>query len=357
MSPSKLRLSEEQITIEQMTKRNQVEFKRAHSGGVLPTQRLEAALSHNDVDKLPQSIQPKVRALAKHCGGDVGQALWEAGFVMNFNHLFEGKDRTNLFDLLFDTGDINKELLIPLFETERIDYQGEQRYAVNVRQGGKNNRLLLQRSQKFETMIEYIGQTITIQYAIANEDTTADNNPFFDEETLQQIIDFTDGYAWVYHDEYAHRIPVSTETPLDGFLYLMYRFGADSLFPKYIGIARREVEWSGNLNNNIAGVHQDSKRGRWGDSYNNHIGGLSLACFQTPDNREPKRKYIRWMQDLFLTDNGQPRMVERKPLLQNQIYIDVLPWLDHNVEQSEQNLIKVAYSQFPDEILNDIHAN
>lgn len=355
MGRHELRLPSDRITVRRMSERAKARFRTAQSDGVLPTDEMEAVLETNDVSKLPPEIEGTVGRLAEYCDGDVGEALWRSWFAFNFNHLFRDASRTNLADLIFDVDDLETDALVPLFNTESVNHRRERRQAVNVRRGGRNDRPLLERSQEFEAMIEFVGRTVAIQYGITNDDDTADGAPFFSDESVRKILDFVDDYAWVYHDEYDHRMPVSSETPLDGFLYLLYTLDEGSVVPKYVGIAKREREWSGNLNDNIANAHQDSKRGRWGDGYNNHVGGLSLACFRTPEERDPKPKYVRWMNDLFLTVDGTPQTVDGRPILRNEVYIDVSPWFDHDVERSETNAIKLAYNQFPEELLNDRH--
>ncbi|MEA5536672.1 hypothetical protein [Crocosphaera sp. XPORK-15E] len=210
---------------------------------------------------------------------------------------------------------MSDNLGIPLFS---VNNNG----IVEIKEYGQNQRLILKRSEEMEILL--ISEV---------------------EKVLNDFYEETKTY--------------------DGLIYMMYKFNNDLVTPLYIGKSEKYGK-SNNLSANIKGIGQDkkdrSKFCRWGDNYAYHFGDLSaVVCFGHPE-KEIRRKYQKWADNLF---EFYPT---NEPKLKEDIYFWIHAWQPQNigifpefgdtlVTALEYQLISVAATIFSDSLLNEEGVN
>jgi hypothetical protein len=141
---------------------------------------------------------------------------------------------------------------IPLF--------AENKGFVEIFKYGKNDRLVLKRSEEMEAAVI--------------------------DEVTKVILDYD----------------AATER-YDGLIYLMYTRAAETIIPLYIGKSEKKGK-TDNLSTNIRSIHSNSSKFcRWGYNYAYHIGDLSAAaCIGHPTqyiNEKSVAPSIRPKQTLY----------------------------------------------------------
>lgn len=196
---------------------------------------------------------------------------------------------------------------VPLFSTnEKL---------VNVKNYGRDNRLILKRSELMENLII--------------------------QEVTKVIDDFNQS-GNIY----------------EGLIYIMYFRKDEIIVPLYIGKSEKFGQRGTNLSANITNIHRDKSRFcRWGDNYAYHIGDLSaVVCPDHPENKKVQ-KYKRWANRLFEV------YPTTEPTLKENVYFWVSAWKKGSIgifcefgctplTALEYQLISVAATLFPDYLLN-----
>lgn len=204
---------------------------------------------------------------------------------------------------------MSDNLGIPLFKTNNN--------IVSIKEYGKDNRLILERSEEMDNFI-------------------------IDE--VEKVINDFENETNIY----------------EGLIYMMYKQKDDLVVPLYIGKSEKFGK-SNNLSANIKGIEKGKKdRGkfsRWGDNYAYHIGDLSAVVCPNHPQDKMTRKYQKWASSLF---ESYPTM---QPVLKEDVYFWICAWKTGNMgvfadfgytplTALEYQLISVAGTLFPDELLN-----
>lgn len=217
----------------------------------------------------------------------------------------------------------DSKLGIPLFSTnENI---------VNIKKYGKNDRLILQRSEEMENLVI--------------------------EEVSKVIQDFEAGT-----DIY------------EGLIYTMYYReksddNRDLVVPLYIGKSEKFGKQGNNLSANIKGINNNGNKGyfcRWGDNYAYHIGDLSAVVCPNHPQKKIQRKYQNWASLLF--DNYPAEYPTNTPRLKKDVFFCIHAWQkgsigifpefgDTTLTALEYQLISVAATLFPESLLNQEGVN
>ena len=92
----------------------------------------------------------------------------------------------------------------------------------------------------------------------------------------------------------------------DGIIYIMHTRCPDGVVvPRYIGKSETVEKTPGILSVNLKGLEtNESKFGRWGDSYDYHIGDLSSAVLPGHEIATRRLKYRLWAESLFMLIHG-----------------------------------------------------
>ncbi|MFM6422797.1 hypothetical protein [Planktothrix sp.] len=208
---------------------------------------------------------------------------------------------------------INFNVGVPLFSTrdDRI---------VDIKQYGKNNRLILRRSEEMENFI-------------INEVT----------HVLEDYKNKNDVY--------------------EGLIYMMYKIKNNLIVPLYIGKSEKYGKNDNNLSRNISNIKSNKYFFcRWGDNYAYHIGDLSAVVCPGHPKEKMNRKYQIWASRLF---ENYPTT---EPKLKEDIYFWISAWQKGNtgiftefggtpLTALEYQLISVAANLFPEELLNQEGVN
>ena len=143
---------------------------------------------------------------------------------------------------------------VPLFDVNQE--------RVTVMPYGRDNRLILKRSNEMEALMRGLGRQLISQHAQSN----------------------------VTHD---------------GILYMMLARENHKIKPRYIGKAEIFGKGDGNLSANISDLATGhGKFGRWGYNYAYHLGDLSaVTCYGHPSGKSTK-KYTAWRDKLFNLNDG-----------------------------------------------------
>jgi hypothetical protein len=196
---------------------------------------------------------------------------------------------------------------IPLFSTN-----GK---LVNIKYYGKNNRLILKRSELMENLVI--------------------------EEVKKVINDFH-----------------SAGEIYEGLIYIMYLMKDNIIIPLYIGKSEKYGKQGNNLSRNISNIEKDkSFFCRWGNNYAYHIGDLSAVVCPGHPEKKVLQKYKRWANMLF---ESYPTT---EPTLKEDVYFWVYAWKKGStgifrefgstpLTALEYQLISVAATLFPDYLLN-----
>ncbi|MBE9115447.1 hypothetical protein IQ249_05985 [Lusitaniella coriacea LEGE 07157] len=215
------------------------------------------------------------------------------------------------------------KLNIPLFSTNGN--------IVNIKEYGKNNRLILQRSEQMENLVI--------------------------EEVSKVIQDFEAGT-----DIY------------EGLIYTMYYQmknddNSDLVVPLYIGKSEKFGNRGNNLSANIKGINNNGNKNyfcRWGDNYAYHIGNLSAVICPNHPHNKIKRTYQNWASLLF--DNYPNAYPSNIPRLKKDVFFLIHAWQKGSIgifpefgnttlTALEYQLISVAATLFPKSILNQEGVN
>lgn len=201
---------------------------------------------------------------------------------------------------------------VPLFKT----HNG----VVQIKKYGINNRLILQRSEKMESLLI--------------------------DEVNRVLNDYAKG---TYNYE--------------GLIYMMYRVVDGIPTPLYIGKSEKFGKQGDNLSQNIANIEKNkSFFCRWGDNYAYHIGDLSaVVCPDHPESKQHK-KYKSWASLLF---EDYPTT---QPVLKDDVYFWIHAWETGSLgifkefgstplTALEYQLISVAATLFPKSLLNQEGVN
>lgn len=196
---------------------------------------------------------------------------------------------------------------VPLFELSGDN--------VSIRPYGKNERLLLQRSQEMDRLV------IT--------------------ETNKVLKDFETG-AKKY----------------DGLIYMMFWVEDGSVIPLYIGKSEKIGRRGGNLSANIDNIERNiGKFSRWGYNYAYHLGDLSAVVCPGHPPKKITQRYRKWANRLFVS---WPNSTLR---LQSETHFWIKAWSQDSVSIwkeygrtsltfLEYLLIGVASDLFPETLLN-----
>ena len=202
---------------------------------------------------------------------------------------------------------VSKNLGIPLFDVDKN--------VVNIKKYGKNERLILKRSQEMENLV--IREV---------------NKVLNDFENNQDIY--------------------------EGLIYMMYIVKNNIITPLYIGKSEKYGKQGDNLSGNISKIEGNkSFFCRWGDNYAYHIGDLSAVVCPGHAKEKIARKYQRWASLLF---ESYPTSA---PVLKEDVYFWICAWEKGNVgifkefgstplTALEYQLISVAATIFPNSLLN-----
>ena len=201
---------------------------------------------------------------------------------------------------------------IPLFSTDRN--------LVNTKLYGRNNRILLKRSDQMEALVI--------------------------EEVNKVLTDFQ-----------------QKTNRYEGLIYMMYWLDGQQVIPLYIGKSEKYGKKGNNLSSNIKNIsHNKSFFCRWGDNYAYHIGDLSaVVCLNHPQSKM-NRKYEKWADRLF---ESYPTL---HPTLRQATYFWIHAWENGSVgiwiefgstalTALEYHLISVASTVFPSSLLNQEGVN
>ena len=192
--------------------------------------------------------------------------------------------------------------------------------AVSIIKIGKNDRMVLKRSQDMETLI------IT--------------------EVSKVLEDYSSG-----------------KDLFEGLIYMMYYLANDSVIPLYIGKSEKYGKFSGNLSENIKNIEKNKyKFCRWGYGYDYHIGDLSAVVCEGHPNQKIRPKYKKWAKALFA---NYPSSTLR---LRFPVYYWIMAWEKGQIgiwedfgatslTFLEYLLIGVASDLFPEHILNEEGVN
>lgn len=196
---------------------------------------------------------------------------------------------------------------IPLFSTNGN--------LVNTKNYGKDNRLILKRSELMED--------------------------FVIEEVNKVLKDFN-----------------QSQDVYEGLIYILYKIKNKFIIPLYIGKSEKYGKKGNNLSRNISNIDKDkSFFCRWGDNSAYHIGDLSaVVCPRHPQNKI-QQKYKKWANSLF---ENYPTT---EPILKENVYFWISAWKKGNIgifqefgitplTALEYQLISVAATLFPEYLLN-----
>jgi hypothetical protein len=202
----------------------------------------------------------------------------------------------------------NKKLAMPLFSTNGS--------IVNTKKYGKDNRILLMRSEQMEALII---------------------------QEVSKVLDDFDKATNIY----------------EGLIYMMYWFDEQQqVIPLYIGKSEKYGQKGDNLSANIRNITRDkSKFCRWGNDYAYHIGDLSAVVCPGHLDTKISPKYKNWAKrlfELYPSDN---------PSLKKPTYFWIYAWEKGNVgiwkdfgstplSALEYHLISLASNIFSDCLLN-----
>ena len=139
----------------------------------------------------------------------------------------------------------------------------------------------------------------------------------------------------------------------EGLIYVMGWHDLPRFVPLFVGkTERRGIRRQ--VSENIRSIRANTSAfARWGDNIAYHVGDLSHALFRFKAYREPRRSYQRWAATLFESP-GSTRLVQPVSLY-------VVPWCTYSkgpsgnvcsVQQVTQELIDLAYTQFPGTLMN-----
>lgn len=236
---------------------------------------------------------------------------------------------------------------VNLFDTEMVEKQGRAFEVVKKEEYGHSDRPVLKRGKRFERCAEHVGKSISIQYAVDSEEdpaTVTDQLPYnFSAEEIRRLrsLLWDSEAGWIINtnsNSEFDRTPISTSTQLNGMLYYMYRKnGHGGYLPLYIGMSEKLGRDNKSLNWNFANITRDSVFGRWGYGESQHLGELSRALFTDAYGSDPKPKYERWKDELF---------VDGTRVLRSPVYIEMVPHFDRDVAEAEEIMIRIAAEIF-----------
>lgn len=207
---------------------------------------------------------------------------------------------------------VNDKLKTPLFSTN-----GK---VVNIKRYGKNDRLVLKRSDEMESLVI--------------------------EEVTKVLHDFK-----------------KSQDIYEGLIYIMYKMHGDLIIPLYIGKSEKYGKQGNNLSRNISSIKTNKAFFcRWGDNYAYHIGDLSAAVCIGHPQQNIYRKYQKWASILFES------FPTTEPVLKEDVYFWIRAWEKGNIgvfrefgstplTALEYQLISVAATLFPNFLLNEEGVN
>jgi hypothetical protein len=153
------------------------------------------------------------------------------------------------------------------------------------------------------------------------------------------------------------------EDNYEGLIYMMYFIKNNLVIPLYIGKSEKYGKQGNNLSRNIEKIQQNkSFFCRWGNNYAYHIGDLSaVVCPDHPENKKLK-KYKKWANFLF------EEYPSYSPSLKQEVYFWIHAWETESVgifpefgstplTSLEYQLISVAASLFPQYLFNEEGVN
>lgn len=241
---------------------------------------------------------------------------------------------------------------VSLFSTGEVEVQ-EGITADVVKEGSHGNfdRPVLKQSERSKRHILDSVKTVCIHYALESDKPpvqVADELPIeLHSYDIMRIRRFVDEHTtvWVTFDKrnWWNRSPLSDGYDVDGFVYFMYVVRDGVIVPRYIGICRKRSLDGDGLNWAIQNAKSESVMTRWGYGKGQHLGELSCAMWEDSYSWDPKPKYERWLDELF---------VDQTRVLREPVYLEVLPWVADDPLQSEENLVRLASEVFDDSLLN-----
>lgn len=242
---------------------------------------------------------------------------------------------------------------IPLFKTEVVEKSGRDYEVARKQSFGHYDRPVLERSNRFTKLGHEIGKVISLQYMVdssQNITEASEQVPYDvsdqDLDTIERFFEANDA-AWVFSANgpgLAGRYPISESTSYSGMIYFMYTLNSTGQeIPRYIGMSRKLGRDDARLGSNFANITRDSVFGRWGYGESQHLGELSRAIFPESYDREPRSKYEDWADALF---------IDRTQVLQENVYIEMVPFFDESIKDAEEKLIRLASRLFSEFLLN-----
>jgi hypothetical protein len=237
-----------------------------------------------------------------------------------------------------------------IVEREGVEFPVVREHTIETH---NNSRPLLKMDQGFRQQATRIGKAMSLQHAVYPGKRThevADEVPYkFFPYEIKRVREFIEenGTCWICFDQGGehNRIPINFEQGLQGCLYVMYTLDRDEVVPRYIGINSISTDDHESLGWGFRNMEKDSVMGRWGYQKGQHLGSLSRSVLDYYD--ESKGKYDRWADALFW--DGR--------VLNEPIYVEMIPWYTDDLHISEQNMVYMASELYPDRLLNIEYAD